>query len=161
MQKLKRFAYDLDMGSVADFADGRFMLVIKDEVWTEEELILLKRGIRAAFCYVYDIAVFVIEGGDIDSSDFYFNIQDCDEAQSLLEQKELKIQLILLNKNNEICFEKEKVLDEPQTSIILECLTKQKDVQFMPGEYEVNLDGLQEAYEPYELLKYEKCNWKM
>ena len=81
MNTREKFPYDLDLGAVMDFVEDHFMLVIKDEVWTEEELNLLKQPLSLNFCYTNDIAIFVVEGGDIDSSDFYFNVQDCDFAE--------------------------------------------------------------------------------
>ena len=158
MENKEKFPYDLDMGAVMDFVDGRFMLVIKDEFWTEEELEMLKQPLDLHFCYTNDIAIFVLEGGDIDSSDFYFNIQDCDFAEDLLKQSKVTIEVILLNEKNEVCWKRKKELDGEQSLSILSCLKQQKEVQFMPGEYEVNVEGLQSAYEPFELLKFSKCS---
>lgn len=153
----EKFPYDLDLGAVMDFVDDHFMLVIKDEVWTDEELTMLKKPLTLNFCYTSDIAIFVLEGGDIDSSDFYFNIQECDLADKLLSMDCLDVELILLNKDNEICFKRRKTLDKEQSTSILTCLQSQKEVQFMPNEYDVNVEGLQSAYEPFELLKFGKC----
>ncbi len=70
MNKKEKFAYDIDFGAIMDYVENRFMLVIKDEDWTQEEIDMLNSGIDLHFCYTNDIAVFVLEGGDIDSSDF-------------------------------------------------------------------------------------------
>ena len=156
MKNKEKFPYDLDMGAVMDFVEDHFMLVIKDEVWTEEELTMLKQPLSLNFCYTNDIAVFVLEGGDIDSSDFYFNVQDCDFAQTLMESSSVDVELVLLNEANEICFRRRKSLDKEQTKRILDCLSLQQKVQFMPNEYDVNVEGLQSAYEPFELLKFSK-----
>ena len=75
MNKKEKFAYDIDFGAIMDYVENRFMLVIKDEDWTQEEIDMLNSGIDLHFCYTNDIAIFVLEGGDIDSSDFYFNVQ--------------------------------------------------------------------------------------
>ena len=75
MEKKEKFEYDIDLGAIMDYVENRFMLVIKDEDWTQEEIDMLNSGIDLHFCYTNDIAVFVLEGGDIDSSDFYFNVQ--------------------------------------------------------------------------------------
>lgn len=83
---METFKYDIDMGAIMDFVEDRFMLVIKDEIWNQEELNLLKQ-MDLHFCYTQDIAIFVLEGGDIDSSDFYFNIQDCDWKDELLKKR--------------------------------------------------------------------------
>ena len=157
MNTREKFPYDLELGAVMDFVEDHFMLVIKDEVWTEEELKMLKQPLALNFCYTQDIAIFVLEGGDIDSSDFYFNVQECDFADKLLSMDCLDVELILLNQENEICFRRRKTLDKEQSASILTCLHAQKQVTFMPNEYDVNVEGLQSAYEPFELLKFGKC----
>ena len=78
MEKREKFEYDIDFGAIMDYVENRFMLVIKDEEWTQEEIELIKNDVHLSFCYTQDIAIFVLEGGDIDSSDFYFNVQECD-----------------------------------------------------------------------------------
>lgn len=156
MNTREKFPYDLDMGAVMDYVDDHFMLVIKDDVWTDEELEMLKKPLTLSFCYTNDIAIFVLEGGDIDSSDFYFNVQECDLAEKLLATDCLDIELILLNEGNEICWKRKKTLDKEQSQAILSCLQQQSKVQFMPNEYDVNVEGLQSAYEPFELLKFVK-----
>ena len=127
---LEKFKYDMEMGAVMDFVEDRFMLVIKDESWSQEELDLLKNPMDLHFCYTQDIAIFVLEGGDIDSSDFYFNIQDCDWKDACLNSELVNIDVYLLNGK------------------------KQAQVQFMQDEYDVNVLGIQSAYQPYELNKY-------
>lgn len=160
MEKKELFAYDVDLGAIMDYVEDHFMLVIKDEEWTEEEISLLKNGADLHFCYTQDIAIFVLEGGDIDSSDFYFNVQDCDWKEHLLNSSLIDVELFLLNKKNEICFKKRKTLNMEQSAVILDCLKKQDSVEFMPGEYEVNVSGIQEAYEPFELNKFAKTSIK-
>ena len=157
MNTREKFPYDLELGAVMDFVEDHFMLVIKDEVWTDEELNMLKQPLSLNFCYSNDIAIFVVEGGDIDSSDFYFNVQECDFAEKLLSMDCLDIELILLNAENEICYRRRKTLDKEQSKSILDCLQQQEKTQFMPNEYDVNVEGLQSAYEPFELLKFSKC----
>lgn len=154
MNKKEKFPYDVDLGAIMDYVDDHFMLVIKDELWTEEELKMLNNPLDLNFCYTQDIAVFVVEGGDIDSSDFYFNIQDCDWKDNLLNSSLVDIELYLLNKDNDICWKKRKSLNKEQSEKILSCLKKQNDVKFMPNEYEVNVMGIQSAYEPFELNKF-------
>lgn len=156
MKKREKFAYDIEIGAVMDYVEDRFMLVIKDDEWTEEEIRLLKSGVTVNFCYTQDLAIFVVEGGDIDSSDFYFNIQECDWKDDILRKELLDIELILVDKNNDICWKKRKTLSLENSQILHDCLEKQSEVQFMPGEYDVNVEGMQSAYEPFELLKFSK-----
>lgn len=157
----KKFAYDVEIGTIMDYVEDHFMLVIKDETWSDEEIELIKKGATLNFCYTQDLAVFVLEGGDIDSSDFYFNIQDCDLKDEILEKELLDVELILVDGKNNVWYSKRKTLSLEQSKIILDCLKKQAQVGFMPGEYEVNIAGIQSAYEPFELEKFSKVSIKL
>ena len=157
----KKFAYDVEIGTIMDYVEDHFMLVIKDETWSDEEIELIKKGATLNFCYTQDLAIFVLEGGDIDSSDFYFNIQDCDLKDEILEKELLDVELILVDGKNNIWYSKRKTLSLEQSKIILDCLKKQAQVGFMPGEYEVNIAGIQSAYEPFELEKFSKVSIKL
>ena len=157
----KKFAYDVEIGTIMDYVEDHFMLVIKDETWSDEEIELIKKGATLNFCYTQDLAIFVLEGGDIDSSDFYFNIQDCDLKDEILEKELLDVELILVDGKNNVWYSKRKTLCLEQSKIILDCLKKQAQVGFMPGEYEVNIAGIQSAYEPFELEKFSKVSIKL
>lgn len=157
----KKFAYDVEIGTIIDYVEDHFMLVIKDETWSDEEIELIKKGATLNFCYTQDLAIFVLEGGDIDSSDFYFNIQDCDLKDEILEKELLDVELILVDGKNNVWYSKRKTLSLEQSKIILDCLKKQAQVGFMPGEYEVNIAGIQSAYEPFELEKFSKVSIKL
>ena len=98
MNKKEKFAYDIDFGAIMDYVENRFMLVIKDEDWTQEEIDMLNSGIDLHFCYTNDIAIFVLEGGDIDSSDFYFNVQECDWKEHLFKSDCLDVEIVLVDK---------------------------------------------------------------
>lgn len=154
MRKKEIFPYEIEPGAIMDYVDDKFMLVIKDSEWSSEEVRLLDKGAKLQFCYTMDIAIFVFEGGDIDSSDFYFNIQECDQAKALLNAQKLDIEVLLVNQKNQICWKKTKTLDKEKTQKILECLHRQSQISFAPGEFDVNVEGLQSAYEPFELEKY-------
>jgi len=157
----KKFAYDVEIGTIMDYVEDHFMLVIKDETWSDEEIELIKKGATLNFCYTQDLAIFVLEGGDIDSSDFYFNIQDCDLKDEILEKELLDVELILVDGKNNVWYSKRKTLSLEQSKIILDCLKKQAQVGFMPGEYKVNIAGIQSAYEPFELEKFSKVSIKL
>ena len=157
----KKFAYDVEIGTIMDYVEDHFMLVIKDETWSDEEIELIKKGATLNFCYTQDLAIFVLEGGDIDSSDFYLNIQDCDLKDEILEKELLDVELILVDGKNNVWYSKRKTLSLEQSKIILDCLKKQAQVGFMPGEYEVNIAGIQSAYEPFELEKFSKVSIKL
>ena len=155
-KKKEKFPYDIDMGAIMDYVNDHFMLVIKDDFWSDEELTLLQNPLDMHFCYAMDIAIFILEGGSIDSSDFYFNVQECDWKDTLLNSRFIDIEVVLVDKHNDVRWRRKKTLSEVQSQNILSYIKKQNEVQFMPGEYDVNIQGLQSAYEPYELLKFSK-----
>ncbi len=160
MKHREKFEYDVEIGAIMDFVEDHFMLVIKEEEWSDEELKLLNQPLDVRYCYTQDIAIFVVEGGDIDSSDFYFNVQDCDWKQEALTTELYDIELVLVDGKNDVCFRRRKTLNKEQSLVIQESLQKQAQVQFMPNEYEVNVAGIQDAYEPYELEKFAKLTLK-
>ena len=45
-------------------------------------------------------------------------------------------------------------MTKEQSTKILDRLHHQNTVTFMPDEFDVNVQGLQDAYEPFELEKY-------
>ncbi len=151
---MEKFEYDVDFGAIMDFVEDHFMLVIKDEEWSDEELKLLNQPLDLHYCYTQDIAIFVLEGGDIDSSDFYFNVQDCDWKQACLQAELYDVEIVLVDKKNNVCWRKQKTLTKEQSQAIQTTLQKQADVAFMPDEYDINVGGIQSAYEPYELNKF-------
>jgi len=122
----KKFAYDVEIGTIMDYVEDHFMLVIKDETWSDEEIELIKKGATLNFCYTQDLAIFVLEGGDIDSSDFYFNIQDCDLKDEILEKELLDVELILVDGKNNVWYSKRKTLSLEQSKIILDCLNRHR-----------------------------------
>ncbi|MCF0259286.1 MAG: hypothetical protein HUJ54_05450 [Erysipelotrichaceae bacterium] len=158
MTKQEKFPYELPLGAAVDFADGRFMLVIKDDEWNDEQLKLAK-AFDVHFCYTADLAIFVVEGGPVDSSDFYFNIQECDEKDALLNAECLNVELLLVNEASDICLKKSATLNREASAAIQELLKQQNQTEFMPGEFDVNAEGIQSAYEPFELNKFSKAQF--
>ena len=92
--------------------------------------------------------------GEGASNSLQFNIQDCDAKEELLACKELNVEVVLVNGANEICWKKTKTLNKEQTQAVLDLLKKQSEVLFAPDEFDVNVAGLQSAYEPFELEKF-------
>lgn len=161
MKTLEIFPYDLDNGSVVDFVEDRFLLAIKDDFWSDEEMELLKEPLQLQFCYTQDLAIFVLEGGPIDSGDFYFNIQECDDADKLLACDAIDVEVVFLNGANQVCWKKRARFSDAASRTILENLKRQKETEFMPGEYDVNVEGIQSAYQPYDLVKFAKASLKI
>lgn len=155
------FPYELDNGSVVDYVDGRFLLALKDDFWSDEELALLREPLNLHYCYTNDLAIFVLEGGPIDSGDFYFNVQECDQMESLLEAPRIDAEVVFVDGANRVCWKKRATFSQEGSKAIHDTLSAQSKVDFMPGEYDVNVEGIQSAYQPYDLIKFAKAELKI
>lgn len=162
MTEKTKFAYDIPEGAVMDYADGHFIVAVKDDCWNEEELGLLREEpFTVTLCSYNGILPFILEGGPVDSSDVYFNIQDSDFREEILNRTEAPdMEIVLVNGDNTIAWQKRKTLPVPFWQALHTELGRQASIAFMPGEYDVNVEGLMSAYEPFELHKYEKASVK-
>lgn len=161
MKRLEKFPWPIEEGAVADFVDDTLILAVKDDEWNDAQLGRAGETFTVGVCETNGIVIFLMEGGPLDTCDFYFNIQDCDEKEKLLEQKQLKVQAVLIDEQDVIRIIKSATLSSEKTAQILDLLKKQNDFEFMPGEYDCNVEGLQSAYEPSELAKYEKTSFDL
>lgn len=156
MKTDEKFPYELPLGSAVDYVNNAFLLVIKDDFWNDDQLKLMKQPLALHFGYTNGLAMFILEGGAIDSADFYFNVQESDEKEALLNASQMKIELVLVDEDNNIRFYKSKDLSAAQSEILRKTFKEQAAVEFMPGEYDVNVEGLQSAYEPFDLVKFSR-----
>ena len=145
-------------GTVMDYVDGEFVFVIKDENWTPFELTALKQNLlHIDFVYKFDIAVFLLTLDDaIDTSDFIFNVHDNDYQDCLYQAHAVGTgygcSLYLLDKKNTVCGSRKVQLSSEMSNLIAEKLREQQHHPFMEAEFMCNLEGLQSAYEPFEML---------
>lgn len=144
-------------GTVMDYVDDEFIFVIKDENWTPFELEALKRNLLdIEFVYKFDIAVFLITLDDaIDTSDFIFNCHDNEYDPSLLRTFEKGIgfacTLYLIDADNIVRGSRKVQLSSDTSNIISTRLKMQSEQPYYEEEFNCNLEGLQSAYEPFEL----------
>ena len=144
-------------GTVMDVVDDEFVFVIKDEVWTDEECQAMKRNpLTLDFVYKYDIAIFLLTLEDaIDTSDFVFNVHDNDYDETLFTHfatgSGYTCTLYLLDGKNIVKGRKIVQLSNAMSLKIADCLKQQKDVPYREEEFICNLEGLQAAWEPFEL----------
>lgn len=144
-------------GTVMDYVDDEFVFVIKDEEWTDFELdALKKKPLEIQFVYKFDIAVFLLTLEDaIETSDFIFSCHDNEYQESLWKTfasgDGYMCTLYLINKDGVIRGKRRVRLSATMSDIISEKLRIQRDVPYYEEEFAVNLEGLQNAYEPFEL----------
>lgn len=144
-------------GTVMDYVDGNFIFVIKDEEWTAFELTALKRNVlRIEFVYKFDVAVFLVTLDDaIDTSDFIFNVHDNAYDESLFQEHTVGTGygccIYLLDKVNVVRGYRKVQISSEMSNVIAKNLKEQQKHPFMEAEFICNLEGLQSAYEPFEM----------
>lgn len=159
MKKNEKFPWPLEEGTAMDFADGELILAVKDEDWNDSQLESAKNSpFSVLFCETNGLIIALLEGGPLDTCDFYFNIQECDAKDELLACKNLPIQAVLIDGQNNIAEIKSTTLSSEKTEELRKLFEKQAQMEFMPGEYDVNLDGMLAAFEPAELARYGKVS---
>ena len=149
-----------ELGTVMDYVEDRFLFVVKDEFWSEEEKAMLMRDpMEVDLYYRYDVAVFLVSAGDIDTCDFYFNVQECEWKAQLLSAGQLQASLILLDADNIVCCRRDVTFPKADSQQIIKLLQQQSEVRYHEGEFDVNAQGLMSALQPFEMQ--EKAAVKM
>ncbi len=144
-------------GTVMDFVDQEWVFVIKDEKWTSYECQALQnQPLSIDFVYKYDIAIFLLTVEDvIDTSDFIFcchdNIYDAALWKKYEQGSGAMCTLYLLDEANVVKGKRRVCLSTKMSNCISECLQVQKEHSYVEEEFACNLEGLQAAYEPFEL----------
>lgn len=147
------FPFEIEgLGTIMDYVEDRFLFIVKDEFWSEEEkAMLMQEPMEVALYYRYDIAVFLVSGGDIDTSDFYFNVQECEWKEQLLSSTTLQASLILLDQDNIVCCRRDVTFPKADSQQIIQLLREQNEVRYHEGEFDVNAQGLMSALQPFEM----------
>lgn len=147
------FPFEIEgLGTIMDYLEDRFLFIVKDEFWSEEEkAMLMQEPMEVALYYRYDVAVFLVSGGDIDTSDFYFNVQECEWKEQLLSSTTLQASLILLDQDNIVCCRRDVTFPKADSQQIIQLLREQNEVRYHEGEFDVNAQGLMSALQPFEM----------
>ena len=147
------FPFEIEgLGTIMEYVEDRFLFIVKDEFWSEEEkAMLMQEPMEVALYYRYDVAVFLVSGGDIDTSDFYFNVQECEWKEQLLSSTTLQASLILLDQDNIVCCRRDVTFPKADSQQIIQLLREQNEVRYHEGEFDVNAQGLMSALQPFEM----------
>ncbi len=140
-------------GIAVDFIQNRFVIAIKDQVWTDYERKALKQNpLHIYFGYERICAFFLFENTDsIDTSDAIFDIHGCEESEQLLKQEQYDIEIYLIDEQNHVCASRAVFLDKSASKIIRETLAKQASAVYDDAEFDRALYKLQHTYEPFEM----------
>lgn len=144
---------ELADGIVIDYIEGRFVLVVKDEVWTPyERTALHKNPLHIYFVYERVCAIFLLENVDsIDTSDASFDIHNCEAAAEVLKQEQYELEIYLLDEQNMVCAARCVTFDKKASKIIREHLQKQFDTPYDDAGFDRALFKIQATYEPFEM----------
>lgn len=140
-------------GIMIDYTENRFVIVVKDEIWTDYEInALYHNPLHIYFGYERICAFFLLENVDsIDTSDAVFDIHVCEEKEVLLKQEQYTIEIYLLNQQNKVCASRSLTLSKSESKIIKDALTKQAAAIYDDAGFDRALYKLQHTYEPFEM----------
>lgn len=160
-EKHSIFPVDLDQnGFLVDYVEGRFVMVLKDQSWSDFEIqALQKHRITVSFLYERVCAVFLLEVTDaIDTSDAAFDIHNCEDADKLLRQEEpYDIEIYLVDVNHKICAQRRITLSKAMSELIKEKLEVQSATPYDEMGFDRALMKLQRTYEPFEMEPLVVC----
>lgn len=144
---------ELEDGIVIDFVNGRFAIVIKDEVWSDyEKKALMSNPIHLYFVYERVCAIFLFENVDsIDTSDASFDIHQCDSANEILAMEQYDFEIYLIDLKNTVCAARKVTLNKAMSQVIREHLRKQMDTPYDEAGFDRALFKIQRTYEPFEM----------
>lgn len=148
----------IDNGIVVDFTEGKFVMLLKDDVWSEDELhAFLHQKMHISFLYERVCALFFIEIVDgIEVSDASFDIHACEEGKMLIEKGDedcYGVEIYLINKDNTICAQRKITLSKKASRIIYEKLQIQMETPYDEEGFNRALMKLQTIEEPFELVE--------
>lgn len=143
----------LSDGIAVDYTQGRFVLVVKDDVWTEYECKALHQNpLHLYFIYERVCALFLLENVDsIDTSDAIFDIHNCDEASQLLKDETYDMEIYLIDGHDVVCGARKIRFDKQGSEIIRKHLQKQMDTPYDDAGFDRALAKIQGTYEPFEM----------
>ena len=164
VEVIEKFFADIEEdGTIMDFIDGEFCYVYKDSFWCEHEI----NGLRQKPCVLhfgskYNIPFFLFTIEDtIDTSDFVFNPHECEAMAELLNQTTLTGTIYLIDEQNIVQAKKTIQLNAKISDAIkleLERIMKQP---YREAEFQCNLEGIYNTWEPFELAEQFKETCKL
>lgn len=95
--------------------------------------------------------MFLVSGGDIDTSDFYFNVQECEWKEQLLSSTTLQASLILLDQDNTVCCRRDVTFPKADSQQIIQLLREQNEVHYHEGGIRRQRTGAHERTAPFEM----------
>lgn len=147
-----------DLGTVMDYVDHEFIFIIKDEFYTDYEIKgFMQKELVLEYVNIYDISLFLITVEDVfDTSDFIYNIHESDD-HTLFDEDCLNASIYLLDKNDMVIAKKSFTMNKEMSQCVQTKLSIALNSPYNPQEYECNLEGIMNTWEPFELSDKAIC----
>ena len=155
----QKFEFELDEGTAIDFIDDEWVLVVKDEFWTEYECKALKRNkVTISFVERGIVDLFLIQVEDaLETSDCPFNVHADDYSSCFKEFNKGEgylFNVVYLNKENEIIAKRTVRLNTEMSNCISSHLKNQNENQVEEIDFEASLAKIQSKCEPFECEEF-------
>ena len=149
-----------------DFKDDTFLFVIKDEIWTTEELNRLKTSdVTVSFIQKGIIDAFILEIFDcLEASDlpFYAKDGDTDFIEAIKSKNLFAFEIVFVSGNDEVVAFRHEVFGKEESAVLHERLQKRLFEETEGSMFEAAYEKLVSRYEPFELLEFavftKKCS---
>ena len=149
-----------------DFKDNTFLFVVKDDIWTTEELNRLKTSdVTVSFIQKGIIDAFILEIFDcLEASDlpFYAKDGDHDFIEAIKSKNLFAFEIVFVSGNDEVVAVRHEVFGKEESTVLHERLQKRLFEETEGSMFEAAYEKLVSRYEPFELLEFavftKKCS---
>ena len=153
-------------GIWVDFKEDTFLFVVKDDVWTSEELGRLKTSdVTVSFIQKGIIDVFVLEIFDcLEASDlpFYAKDGDTEFIEAIKSKHPFGFEIVFVNVNDEVVAVRHEVFTKEESTLLHEKLQKRLVEETDGLMFEAAYEKLISRFEPFELIEFalftKKCS---
>lgn len=149
-----------------DFKDNTFLFVVKDDIWTTEELNRLKTSdVTVSFIQKGIIDAFILEIFDcLEASDLPFYAKDGDQdfIEAIKSKNLFAFEIVFVSGNDEVVAIRHEVFGKEESTVLHERLQKRLFEETEGSMFEAAYEKLVSRYEPFELLEFavftKKCS---
>ena len=149
-----------------DFKDNTFLFVVKDDIWTTEELNRLKTSdVTVSFIQKGIIDAFILEIFDcLEASDLPFYAKDGDQdfIEAIKSNNLFAFEIVFVSGNDEVVAVRHEVFGKEESTVLHERLQKRLFEETEGSMFEAAYEKLVSRYEPFELLEFavftKKCS---
>ena len=153
-------------GIWVDFKDDTFLFVVKDDIWTTEEVSRLKTSdVTVSFIQKGIIDAFVLEIFDcLEASDlpFYAKDGDAEFSESIKSKNSFAFEIVFVSGNDEVVAIRHEVFSKEESTVLHEKLQKRLLEETEGTMFEAAYEKLISRFEPFELLEFavftKKCS---